>query len=272
MPRQKRKSKLRPKTPSRVKKKRPAKLRPRSLHHPELWGLGLVALGLFLGSVIYVGWNGGYIGRALADGLDALIGGASWVIPVAFVVLGALMVARSALVDVRPFRVGLIVVTFGLMLTLGRDQGGYLGQFLGGAVGVAIGATGSTILGALLLVVGALLLSGASLGAILRRSHHQVRGAAARARRPRQPVAEAWDEPAAPPVQFKKPIVDAEAAYPDVVDPVPFAPSPLLTMDHAPLVAQQEQLFDDITREHPEYSAAGPQRPPRFAREGGHVW
>ena len=63
MPRQKRKSKLRPKTPSRVKKRRPAKQRPRSLQHPELWGLGLVALGLFLGSVIYVGWNGGYVGR-----------------------------------------------------------------------------------------------------------------------------------------------------------------------------------------------------------------
>ncbi|MDX6440581.1 MAG: segregation ATPase FtsK/SpoIIIE, family [Gaiellaceae bacterium] len=254
MPRQKRKSKLRTKTPSRVKKKRPAKQRPRSLHRPELWGLGLVALGLFLGSIIYAGWNGGYVGRALADGLDALIGGASWAIPVGFVVLGSLMVARSALVDVRPFRVGLIVTAFGLMVALGRDQGGYLGQFLGGAVGVAIGATGSTILGALLLVVGALLLSGASLGAILRRSHHQVRGAAARARRPRRVVPETWDEPAvAPPIPFKKPIVDAEAAYPDVVEPVPFAPSPLLTMDHAPLVAQQEQLFDDITREHPEY-------------------
>jgi hypothetical protein len=100
MPRQKRKSKLRTKTPSRVKKKRPAKQRPRSLHRPELWGLGLVALGLFLGSIIYAGWNGGYVGRALADGLDALIGGASWAIPVGFVVLGSLMVARSALVDV----------------------------------------------------------------------------------------------------------------------------------------------------------------------------
>jgi DNA segregation ATPase FtsK/SpoIIIE, S-DNA-T family len=253
MPRQKRKSKLRPKTPSRVKKRRPAKQRPRSLQHSELWGLGLVALGLFLGSVIYAGWNGGYVGRALADGLDALIGGASWVVPVAFVALGGLMVARSALVDVRPFRAGLIVASFGLMLTLGRDQGGYLGQMLGGAVGVAIGATGSTILGSLLLVVGALLLSGASLGAILRRSHHQVRHAAARARRPRT-VAETWDdEPVAAPTRPKKPPVDAEAAYPDVVEPVPFAPSPLLTMDHAPLVAQQEQLFDDITREHPEY-------------------
>src|SRR5258708_31995342 len=206
MPRQKRKSKLRPKTPSRVKKKRPARQRPRSLHHPELWGLGLVALGLFLGSVIYAGWNGGYVGRALADGLDALIGGASWVVPVAFVVLGALMVARSALVDVRPFRVGLIVTIFGLMLTLGRDQGGYVGQFLGGAVGVAIGATGSTIPGPLLLVVGALLLSGASLGAILRRSHPQVRGAAARARRRRRTAIETCDEPAAPAVHCNKPI------------------------------------------------------------------
>src|SRR5215813_8203888 len=84
MPRRKRKSKLRPRTPSRIKKRRPARGRPRSLQHPELWGLGLVALGLFLGSVIYAGWNGGYVGAWLADGLDALIGGASWVVPVAF--------------------------------------------------------------------------------------------------------------------------------------------------------------------------------------------
>src|SRR5439155_14753769 len=159
MPRQKRKSKLRRKTPSRIKKRRSAKQRPRSLQHPELWGLGLVALGLFLGSVIYAGWNGGYVGRALADGLDSLVGSASWVLPAVAVALGGLMVVRSALVDVRPFRVGLIVGSFGLMLTLGRDQGGYVGQMLGSAVGVAIGVTGSTILGALLLVVGSLLLS-----------------------------------------------------------------------------------------------------------------
>jgi S-DNA-T family DNA segregation ATPase FtsK/SpoIIIE len=252
MPRKKRKSKLRPRTPSRVKKRRPA-VRPRSLQHPELWGLGLVALGLFLGSVIYAGWNGGYVGGALADGLDALVGGASWAVPVAFVVLGGLMVAKSALVDVRPFRTGLVVVSFGLMLALGRDQGGYLGQAVGGAVGVAIGVTGSTILGILLLLVGGLLLSGASLGALLRRSHHQVRLAASRRRRPR-PVAETWDEPvAAARMRAKRPVIDAEAAYPDVVEPPPLAPSPLLTLESHPLVTQQEQLFDDITTEHPEY-------------------
>ncbi|HVA31789.1 MAG TPA: DNA translocase FtsK [Gaiellaceae bacterium] len=265
MSRPKRKSRLRPKTPARVKKvkrKTGKTPKPRSLQHPELWGLGLVALGIFLGSVIYLGWNGGYVGRALADGLDALIGGAAWAMPVTLAVLGCLMIAKSALVDVRPFRAGLGVLAFGLMVALGRDQGGYLGQVLGGAVGVAIGATGSTILGILLLLVGALLLSGASLGAILRRSHHQVRHAASRARRPRVAAhADSWDEPAVAPAAPKraaKPVLDAVAAYPDVVGDearvVPLAPAPFLSTEPAPLVAQQEQLFEDITSEHAEYT------------------
>ena len=155
--------------------------------HPELWGLGFVALGAFLASVVYFGWNGGYVGGALADGFHALIGGAVYVLPVGLVAVGALMVIRSALVDVRPFRTGLIIVSCGLMIALGRDQGGYFGQALGGAVGVAIGATGSTILGILLLLVGALLLSGASLGAILRHSGRQVRSHVTRRRRRPEP-------------------------------------------------------------------------------------
>src|SRR5258708_37782005 len=193
MARPKRKSRLRPKTPARIKKVKRRTAKPRSLHHPELWGLGLIALGAFLGSVIYFGWNGGYVGRALADGLDKLIGDASWGMPVTLVVLGCLMVAKSALVDVRPFRTGLGILAFGLMIALGRDQGGYLGQVLGGAGGVPVGATGSAILCLLLLLVGALLLSGASLGAILRHSHHQMRHAAQRARPPPVQESDRWD-------------------------------------------------------------------------------
>jgi hypothetical protein len=48
MPRRKRTRKLRPKTPARIrKKKRAGPGRTKAHHHPELWGLGLVALGLF---------------------------------------------------------------------------------------------------------------------------------------------------------------------------------------------------------------------------------
>jgi DNA segregation ATPase FtsK/SpoIIIE, S-DNA-T family len=256
MSRPKRKSRLRPKTPSRVKKVKKKTAKPRSLQHPELWGLGLIALGAFLGSVIYFGWNGGYVGRWLADGLDAVIGRASWGMPVTLVVLGCLMVAKSALVDVRPFRTGFALLALGLMIALGRDQGGYLGQVLGGAVGVAVGATGSTILGILLLLVGGLLLSGASLGAILRGSHHQVRHAASRARRPRvAKETDSWDEPALPPalpMRATKPVLDAVEAYPDVVGTLP-APSPLFSGEIASLVQDPLTLFDDVTSEHAEY-------------------
>jgi S-DNA-T family DNA segregation ATPase FtsK/SpoIIIE len=257
MPR-KRKSKLRPKLPSRVKKTR-TKRRARSRgQHPELWGLGAVALGLFLGAVLYFGWNGGYVGGWLGDGLDRLVGGARYVVPVVLVVLGALTVAKSALVEVRPFRTGLAVLGCGLMVTLGRDQGGYLGQLLGGAVGIAIGATGSLLLGVLLMLVGSLLLSGASLGALLRRSGHGIHLAARKARsRPRnEPTA--WPEPE--PIRRAPslaPPVDAVSAFPDVVglSAPPHAgvqPGPLQTGPPA-LLEDPPTLFDEVTAEHAEY-------------------
>jgi S-DNA-T family DNA segregation ATPase FtsK/SpoIIIE len=260
MPRRRRKTKLRPKLPSRVRKKKRAS-RPRGRQHPELWGLGCIALSVFLGSVLYAGWNGGYVGRWLGDGLDTLIGRAAYGMPVALFVLGGLMVAKSALVDVRPFRTGLAVLTLGAMVTLGRDQGGYFGSMLGGAVGVAVGATGSTILGVLLLLVGSLLLSGASLGAMLRRSGRTARHVATRARAGRPGRQGRETAPAVParPLRAAKPPVDAAEAFPDVVgperaaEPVPLAPSPLVHAEPAPLVEEQPTLFDEVTREHPEY-------------------
>ena len=282
MPRKKRTSKLRPKTPSRIKKRRPARTKPRSLQHPELWGLGLVALGAFLGSVIYFGWNGGYVGGALADGLDSVVGRASWGLPVLLVVLGCLMVARSALVDVRPFRTGLAVLVLGLMIVLGRDQGGYLGQMLGGGVGLALGATGTTILGILLLLVGTLLLTGASLGAILRRSGHGMKTAAAKARAPAPRAADArrLARSSAPPPGLvhdaagsrSTPRRSIPTSSATTRQRHPLAVSPLIHAEPAPLVAQHAlvddplTLFDDVTSEHVEYrlpDASVLRRPPR---------
>ena len=242
-------------------RKRAKAAKPRALNHPELWGLGLVALGAFVGSVLYAGWNGGFVGRALVHGLHAVVGGATWGLPVLLVTLGGLMVARSALIDVRPFRTGLVLLSLGLMLALGKHHGGYIGKGLGGAVGIAVGITGATILGTLLLLVGVLLLSGASLGAIVRRSGHGMREAATRARRPRR-VKQDWPQPAPLPVApvHHVPLVDAEVAYPDVVGdettssvPVRLGPSPLVHAEPASLVEDPPTLFDDIGAEHSEY-------------------
>jgi S-DNA-T family DNA segregation ATPase FtsK/SpoIIIE len=257
MPRRKRKSKLRPKLPSRVRKTRTKRAaRPRGAH-PEFWGLGAVALGLYLGAVLYFGWNGGYVGGWLGDGLDRLVGDAKYVFPVVLGVLGALMVARSALVDVRPFRTGLAVLGCGLMITLGKDQGGYLGQLLGGGVGVAIGATGSLLLGSVLLLAGSLLLSGASLGAILRRSGRGLHVAARKARGRRSAAGGSRRHEsvttAAAPVPTHGPPVDGVESYPDVVGESSPPPHAALQTEPPSLLEDPPTLFDEVTSEHAEY-------------------
>jgi hypothetical protein len=125
------------------------------------------------------------VGGLITDGFTATIGAATYVAPVAFLAVGALMVARSALVDVSPFRTGLAVTSFGLLAALGSSHGGAVGRGLQGVFGILVGATGTTIIGILALVIGALLLSGASAGALVRRSGHAVRRAHTRARRAR---------------------------------------------------------------------------------------
>jgi hypothetical protein len=61
MARKKRPSRVRPKTPARVKKRQRTR-RIRSHHHPELVGLGLLAAGVFLGTLLWLGWDGGVVG------------------------------------------------------------------------------------------------------------------------------------------------------------------------------------------------------------------
>ena len=226
MARRRKRRTLRPRVPSRVKRRKraPKKAEGRAHQHPELIGLGLVALGVFLGFVVWAGWNGGYVGARIGDGLDALIGSATFGLPAALVIVGALMVARSDLVDVRPFRTGLVVLACGLMITLGKDQGGYLGTLLGGGLALAIGSTGVAIAGILTLLVGGLLITGASAGAMLRSSGRAVRHAA-RSRMPRRPEPRLQViEGAAPlpgPPQPVAPPVDVVNEFPDIVSEGP---------------------------------------------------
>src|SRR5262249_59270878 len=116
MARRKKKRTLRPRMPARIKKKRKGKTK--SGQHHELMGLALVALGLFLATVLYFGWNGGAVGGGIADGFRAVIGGAAYVAPVVCLLVRALMVSRSELVDLRPFRTRVLLPRLGLPLAL----------------------------------------------------------------------------------------------------------------------------------------------------------
>ncbi|HEU5280104.1 MAG TPA: DNA translocase FtsK 4TM domain-containing protein [Gaiellaceae bacterium] len=251
MARRRKKRTLRPRLPARVRTKR-RKGKVKSQQHTELIGLGLIALGIFLAAVLYLGWSGGMVGGWIADGFTAVIGAAAWGAPVAFTIVGALMVARSALVDVRPFRTGLAVTSFGLMAALGASHGGAVGRGLEGMFSLLLGSTGTAIVGVFALVVGVLLLTGASAGALVRRSGHAVRRAHDRARRGR-PL-DAPPEPAPViPLRAHEPPVDAVHDYPDVVGEN--QPPPLLIEPSSTEDPDQPSLFDVGGLEtHEEYT------------------
>ena len=247
MPRRRKKRLLKPRTPSRVRKRKRTQ-KHRGHQHPELIGLVLAALGVFLSTVIYLGWSGGFVGALAADGLDALIGAARTIFPVACMIVGALFLARSELVDMRPFRTGLTVFTAGLMLTLGKAHGGYLGTALALGFGLALGSTGVLIVGITTLIAGILLLSGASAGALIRRSGTAVRATAEAAKRARtaavsMPDLRLVESVDARPSEPHAPVLDAVNEFPDVVDVDPPGPAPLLLEDPE-TAPDQTSLFD----------------------------
>ena len=246
MPKRRKKRVLRPRTPSRVKRRKRA-AKERSHHHPELIGLGLTAVGLFLATLVYLGWEGGRAGGSIADGIWAVVGDAGYLLPAVLVIVGALMLGRSTLVSVHPFRWGLACLSLGLFLLL-ADSGGYVGTVLDEVVGTLIGRIGAVIAGIALSLAGVLLLSGASVGALIRDSGPAVRRARTAARRTFERTPRLDEEPLPPPIPLRRshePPVDGVSEFPDVVGQA--EPPPLLSIqdDEVPTEeSQQQALFD----------------------------
>jgi DNA segregation ATPase FtsK/SpoIIIE, S-DNA-T family len=242
MAKRRKKRVLRPRTPSRVKRRKRSR-KERSHHHPELIGLCLTAVGLFLATLIYLGWEGGRAGQWIEDAVWTVIGDAAYLLPVALVVVGALMLGRSAVVELRPFRTGLGVTALGLMLVLG-GHGGYIGRALEEVVGTLIGRTGMLIAGVASLGAGILLLSGASVGALVRGSGPAVRRARTAARRTFERSPRRFEPlPAPVPLRPRKvePPIDGVTEFPDVVGQA--EPPPLIAVDDEPTEESDQQVL-----------------------------
>jgi S-DNA-T family DNA segregation ATPase FtsK/SpoIIIE len=260
------------KRPSRARPKSSARARKPERAHHELLGLALVAVGIFLAVVTWLEGNGGIVGTTIADWLDALFGTARIGVPIVLLVLGGLMIARASLVDVKPFRLGLALVCAGTLVLLGDERGGAFGTASDAVFGRLIGGTGTFILGLFLVWGGALLLTGASLGAMLRRSAGIARETAeaavrtvAAVRVPSRddlPWGQTLDHASNSHTHVERP-VDGEEAYPDVVSDAPPQP-PVLIDQLEPLgdsdldleteeVPEPPSLFDPAGTEHVDY-------------------
>jgi S-DNA-T family DNA segregation ATPase FtsK/SpoIIIE len=172
--------------------------------HLDLFGLALVACGVFLAFPLYAGWDGGRAGDGVVDGLALMIGRLRYVAPIGVIAAGAVIVLRPVLPSVRPFKSGGLCFTLALALmfsagTLGlgpdtirdgywdqdfiRERGGYLGESLFYVSHTLIGSIGTHILALFLFLAGLLLLTGASLAGILKATGGTVAGTVAESTR-----------------------------------------------------------------------------------------
>ncbi len=167
-------------------------------HHVDIFGLGLIAVGILLGGVAYAGWDGGTLGNGAVTAMRFVLGALGYVVPAALVVGGGLVLAREARPPARPLRTGVICLTCSITLalaagTLGVGPGPVpAGEFWraslfetrGGVVGQAelwvtshlISTVGADILAVFLFAAGLILVTGATLAGILRATGAGVAG------------------------------------------------------------------------------------------------
>ncbi len=207
--------------------------------HLDLAGLGLVALAVFAGFVLYRGRDGGAAGERLTDGLTSLLGDVAYAVPVALAATGAVLVLRPVLPAVRPFRAGALCLLAGALLWL--EDAGWAGRELQGALGTVIGGLGVDLLALFLFAAALLLLTGATIAGVV----SATRSGVADTTRVLRSAA-----PALP-----RPRVAARVARPAVLDPLP-DPEPVPEFRVAKL-APEPELEPDLEPDlEPEPSGA----------------
>jgi len=156
-------------------------------------GFATIAVGVFMGFVLYGGWNGGRVGQGLAEALGWCVGEAKVFAPIALVVGGGALLARPAWPQMRPLRTGATCLAAAVMMalaagTLGvsssasppntgesswssvfvQAHGGVVGEALYQVTHRLVQSVGVDLLIAVLLFVGVTLLTGASPAGVLR--------------------------------------------------------------------------------------------------------
>jgi S-DNA-T family DNA segregation ATPase FtsK/SpoIIIE len=156
----------------------------------DVLGLALLAGAVFMGFILYGGWNGGRAGHGVAVALGWTLGRARVLAPVALGVGGCALLLRPVLPALRPLRTGAVCVFAAVTLALAagmlgltsgpaagartwssahlQTHGGIAGQGLYELAHRLVQSVGVDILAVFLLLTGVILLTGASIASVLR--------------------------------------------------------------------------------------------------------
>jgi S-DNA-T family DNA segregation ATPase FtsK/SpoIIIE len=195
-------SSKRPRTPSatyRAKAKdggRPQAKDPGSRHRRELGAIACLAVAVFLAFVLYLGWDGGALGRWLGDVARWLVGVLAFTLPLLLGFAAYLLVVRQESRPRRGVTWGVVFIVVGIALAAAADafgifsgerpdavfrdeymstHGGMLGEAQWAVLSPFIGRVGVDVLVIALIVAGILLVTGSSLKAW---ADHSKRGMA----------------------------------------------------------------------------------------------
>ena len=188
----------------------PARRAPRDLvrgldqRHFDVIGLALIAVGIYLGLVLYMGWDGGPVGEAASDGLNNSAGEVAYIAPIAIAGWGASLIARPMIKAPSALNAGAVLLICSLLLayaaqTLGLgparpvrhdyfehrfmvEHGGVLGESLYWASTSLFHRLGAQILAVLMFFSGILLLTGTTIAQVLGATGNVVRRAGAQTR------------------------------------------------------------------------------------------
>src|SRR5204862_7451392 len=145
----------------------------------DLAGLACIGLSVYLGYVIYLGWNGGTVGNGSETALDYAVGAGGVVVPAVLGLARVGLILRPFLPSPRAVAVGVVAIAAGLLLALAaqtaglgpegarkglfdsnffRHHGGGLGEVLYWATTTLFPRLGAQVIAAGLLVSGTTLL------------------------------------------------------------------------------------------------------------------
>ncbi len=260
--RRSRKTPLRSQTPRRNR----APSRSTAEQRADLLGGSLLALGVFLGFVEYLGWNGGVVGLKLDTGLRLVVGRATGIAPILLVAVGGAVFLQTGLWRLRPLRTGTVVGLATLVLALSTTatadaerHGGLAGAYarivltdLVGSVGVSI----VVVLGALAALV---LVTGASVGLLMRTSGRRVaRAAEAGARFSGEMTRRVRERPAGrpslralPAPSASEPPLDGSREFADLYGDIPELsdPPPVPRAEPEPAAAAEDPIEEEVDDE-----------------------